>query len=218
MKVLHVSSPSLARRASIPSPLSSSSLLDTPLVWIQKKEEFDCNYFETDKGHIDNDKHINKCCKRTMSFSSCSSSSFRLLLSCMLLLVNHPGMTVGFVVVHPPIARMGTVVVSSSSSSTTTTTLNSKPDDSIPTECFIVNQEAVLLEGELPEVVCTNAPEEYAWFNGIDKKALIPTDTTSEENLECVEKASPRGLPEWECHPATTTSTLAGAAAAASKN
>jgi hypothetical protein len=114
-------------------------------------------------------------------------------------------MTVGFVILPPPTARMGTAGTTTTTS--TTTTLNSKPDDGIPTECFIVNQEAVLMEGELPEVVCTNAPEDYAWFNGIDKEALVPTDATSEENLECVEKASPRGLPEWECHPATTTTT-----------
>lgn len=50
-----------------------------------------------------------------------------------------------------------------------------------------------------PRVVCTSEPEEYAWFNGIDPNHLIPTDGTETGSMECVEGASPRGIPEWEC-------------------
>lgn len=66
-------------------------------------------------------------------------------------------------------------------------------------ECFIVNDEMVQTEGEKPEVVCTSEPEDFAWFNGIDPDALKPTDGTEEGATECVEGASPRGTPEWEC-------------------
>ena len=50
-----------------------------------------------------------------------------------------------------------------------------------------------------PTVVCTAEPEEYAWFNGIDEKKLRPTDGTETGATECIEGASPRGTPEWEC-------------------
>ena len=70
----------------------------------------------------------------------------------------------------------------------------------VPTQCFIVNQELVEEEGEEPEIVCTNAPEDYAWFNGLDAEAFVKTDGTSEASWECVEEESPRGIPEWECH------------------
>ena len=73
-------------------------------------------------------------------------------------------------------------------------------DYNMPTQCFIVNQELVDTEGEEPEIVCTNAPDDYAWFNGLDADAFVPTDGTSEESWECVEGESPRGIPEWECH------------------
>jgi hypothetical protein len=66
-------------------------------------------------------------------------------------------------------------------------------------ECFIVNNELVQTEGDAPEVVCTSEPDEYAWFNGIDPEALKPTEGTEEGGTECVEGASPRGIPEWEC-------------------
>jgi hypothetical protein len=69
----------------------------------------------------------------------------------------------------------------------------------LPTQCYIVNQELVETEGEQPEIVCTSAPEDYAWFNGLDVEALVPVDGTSTEALECAEGASPRGIPEWEC-------------------
>ena len=66
-------------------------------------------------------------------------------------------------------------------------------------ECYLVTDEAVLGEGVPPKVVCTSEPEDYAWFNGIDPAKLLKTDTVSELATECVEGASPRGIPEWEC-------------------
>ena len=48
-------------------------------------------------------------------------------------------------------------------------------------------------------VVCTAEPEEYAWFNGIDEKKMRPTDGSETGATECIEGASPRGTPEWEC-------------------
>ena len=73
-------------------------------------------------------------------------------------------------------------------------------DDMPPViECYLVTDEAVLAEGEPPKIVCTSEPEDYAWFNGIDPQKLTKTDTVSELATECVEGASPRGIPEWEC-------------------
>ena len=66
-------------------------------------------------------------------------------------------------------------------------------------ECYLVTDEAVLAEGDPPKIVCTSEPEDYAWFNGIDPQKLMKTDTVSELATECVEGASPRGIPEWEC-------------------
>lgn len=68
-----------------------------------------------------------------------------------------------------------------------------------PIECYVVNDASVVIEGEAPVVVCTSEPEEYAWFNGLDPKAMRPTDGVEEGGVECVEGASPRGIPEWEC-------------------
>ena len=68
-----------------------------------------------------------------------------------------------------------------------------------PIECYLVTDQAVVAEGDPPKVVCTSDPEEYAWFNGIDPKKLHKTDVVSELSTECVEGASPRGIPEWEC-------------------
>eukprot|EP00978_Attheya_sp_CCMP212_P013553 scaffold34015_cov54-Attheya_sp.AAC.4 len=66
-----------------------------------------------------------------------------------------------------------------------------------PIECFVVNDET---EGQDPQVVCTSEPEEYAWFNGIKPSEMKPTDGVAQEGFnECVEGASPKGTPEWEC-------------------
>jgi len=67
-------------------------------------------------------------------------------------------------------------------------------------ECYITNAKDLYLgDGEKPEVVCTSEPEEYAWFNGLDPKELVPTEGMDSGSLECVEGASPKGTPEWEC-------------------
>ena len=54
------------------------------------------------------------------------------------------------------------------------------------------------LEPEIPKVVCTSNPDEYAWFNGIKPDQLVPTEIVHAARLEsCEEGASPRGVPEW---------------------
>lgn len=68
-------------------------------------------------------------------------------------------------------------------------------------QCFIVNAFEVEEEGAEPEIVCTPKPDEYAWFNGLDREDMKPANdaSASDDILECVEGASPRGVPEWEC-------------------
>jgi len=67
-------------------------------------------------------------------------------------------------------------------------------------QCFIVNYDQVENEGATPEVYCTPNVEEFAWFNGLDKNNLVNTqDFPSLILFECVDSASPRGVPEWEC-------------------
>jgi hypothetical protein len=70
-----------------------------------------------------------------------------------------------------------------------------------PIECFVVNDlEIKMGEEEVPLVVCTSEPDEYAWFNGIDRAAMRPaTEKDAELTTECVEGASPMGIEEWEC-------------------
>lgn len=72
-------------------------------------------------------------------------------------------------------------------------------------ECFIIEPDEdddSIDYQDSPKVVCTSEPQEYAWMNGIDESRLKPTDDDGdvyEEKMECVEGASPRGIPEWEC-------------------
>jgi hypothetical protein len=66
-------------------------------------------------------------------------------------------------------------------------------------QCFIVNAFEVEEEGADPEIVCTPDPDDYAWFNGLDRDAMKDATGESDNFLECVEGASPRGVPEWEC-------------------
>ena len=68
-------------------------------------------------------------------------------------------------------------------------------------QCFIVNAFEVDEEGAEPEIVCTPEPDEYAWFNGLEREHMKPAASAaaSDEYLECMEGASPRGVPEWEC-------------------
>lgn len=82
------------------------------------------------------------------------------------------------------------------------TRLASTIDDEQAIQCFIVNAFEVEEEGATPEIVCTPEPEEYAWFNGLDRNAMKVTNGETEDSLECVEGASPRGVPEWECRKA----------------
>jgi hypothetical protein len=72
-------------------------------------------------------------------------------------------------------------------------------DDSKDVECYLVIDEDVKKEGATPGVVCTPEPEDFAWFNGLDPKDMVPTDGIVDGAIECVEGASPRGVPEWEC-------------------
>lgn len=90
---------------------------------------------------------------------------------------------------------------------------NSKAED--PVECFLIVEEEDDIEVDADDlskehtsshpdetkqrVVCTSEPEEYAWFNGIDEKNMVPADGIETEATECVEDSSPRGIPEWEC-------------------
>ena len=73
-------------------------------------------------------------------------------------------------------------------------------------ECFIVNFFEVEQQGATPHVVCTSQPDEYAWFNGIERHDMVETDGILPGALECVEGASPRGFPEWECTQTETES------------
>eukprot|EP00429_Kryptoperidinium_foliaceum_P041575 CAMPEP_0176120056 /NCGR_PEP_ID=MMETSP0120_2-20121206/60378_1 /TAXON_ID=160619 /ORGANISM="Kryptoperidinium foliaceum, Strain CCMP 1326" /LENGTH=128 /DNA_ID=CAMNT_0017454489 /DNA_START=99 /DNA_END=485 /DNA_ORIENTATION=+ len=79
------------------------------------------------------------------------------------------------------------------------TRLGSSVDDQEAIQCFIVNSFEVDEEGVEPEIVCTSDPDNYAWFNGINKDDMKPADCERDGYLECVEGASPRGIPEWEC-------------------
>ena len=75
-------------------------------------------------------------------------------------------------------------------------------DDDDNVECFIVNYDMVEEEGETPEVVCTSKPDEFAWFNGLDKDNIKknPNNIIKDEAYkECIEGSSPNGVPEWEC-------------------
>mmetsp|Transcript_1078 Transcript_1078/g.2518 ORF Transcript_1078/g.2518 Transcript_1078/m.2518 type:complete len:127 (+) Transcript_1078:172-552(+) len=65
--------------------------------------------------------------------------------------------------------------------------------------CYVVNDEEMIEENADPQVVCTSEPDDYAWFNGIDPKAMRETDGTEEGAGECVETENYKGKPEWEC-------------------
>ena len=65
-----------------------------------------------------------------------------------------------------------------------------------PIECYIVKDEDVPIYGD---VICTSAPEEFAWFEGVNRKLMKPTDGMNIESEQCVEGSSPNGTPEWKC-------------------
>ena len=68
-------------------------------------------------------------------------------------------------------------------------------------QCYLVenDDDGGAVSDAKATVVCTAEPEEYAWFNGIDEKKMRPTDGSETGATECIEGASPRGSPEWEC-------------------
>mmetsp|Transcript_4292 Transcript_4292/g.12108 ORF Transcript_4292/g.12108 Transcript_4292/m.12108 type:complete len:137 (-) Transcript_4292:185-595(-) len=74
-------------------------------------------------------------------------------------------------------------------------------------QCYLIendddeqdDESSGALADDKSTIVCTSEPEEYAWYNGIDEKKMIPTDGTESGATECIEGASPRGTPEWEC-------------------
>ena len=68
-----------------------------------------------------------------------------------------------------------------------------------PSDCYIIYPEEDADPDEVPRFVCTNTPGEYAWFNGVDEDAMIPTGSTDLDAFECQETESFRGVPEWEC-------------------
>lgn len=77
--------------------------------------------------------------------------------------------------------------------------VNNNDNDEDDVTCYVTNDEEIVTEGEKPNVVCTSEPEEYAWFNGVDPKAMRKTDGTQECTDSCIEVESYMGKPEWEC-------------------
>ena len=75
--------------------------------------------------------------------------------------------------------------------------VNNNDNDDVT--CYVTNDEEIVTEGEKPNVVCTSEPEEYAWFNGVDPKAMRKTDGTQEGTDSCIEVESYMGKPVWEC-------------------
>lgn len=89
------------------------------------------------------------------------------------------------------------VIFASSDKATTTVGAESLTED--PIECYLVNQEAVIEEGEKPRVICTTNPDETAWMEGINQEDMIKTDGIENISGQCVEGHSVSGKPEWEC-------------------
>lgn len=113
-------------------------------------------------------------------------------LAALLLLVNGAH---SFSTVTPFIARSS----SRTTSGVPSLHLAAEADDDDDVTCFIVNDEDIILDEAKPEVVCTSEPDDYAWFEGIERKKMRETDGTESGAEECVETASYKGKPEWEC-------------------
>jgi hypothetical protein len=62
--------------------------------------------------------------------------------------------------------------------------------------CFIVDDS-----NQAGRVVCTETPEEYAWYEGIDASSMEEVDAglLVEGHLECKEGATYRGTLVWDC-------------------
>jgi hypothetical protein len=120
------------------------------------------------------------------------------------------------VVVIVTMALLSTTIVGAFTTSTmirhriTTTTASSLEysvhDEDKPIQCFLLQVDADHDDASPspspspPEVICTSNPDEYAWFNGIQREDMIPaTDGIYDEAVQCVQGESPRGVPEWEC-------------------
>lgn len=76
-------------------------------------------------------------------------------------------------------------------------------------QCFIVNYDAVQNENAVAEIYCTSDVEEFAWYHGLSVDELVNTEDMPSLALdfsECVQGASHRGTPEWECKPEATDS------------
>lgn len=134
-----------------------------------------------------------------MSGTRSTTSSIILILLKLAIFSCNPLSVPAFAVLSPQRAAM---------------TLRNKPSritEDDPIECYLIFQDAEDEDGdeihnrrfplamEKQKVVCTSAPDEYAWFNGIDEENMIPLENEILGALECVEGASPRGIPEWEC-------------------
>lgn len=94
----------------------------------------------------------------------------------------------------------------------TTEIFSHQQDDDTPLQCFVILDDDE--SGRPPQVVCTADPDDYAWFNGIDRTNLIPTDSNylslcdinndekdtdkSSSVVDCKQETSHRGFPEWE--------------------
>ena len=91
------------------------------------------------------------------------------------------------------------VIIFASSDKATTTTGGTESLTKDPIECFLVNQEAVIVEGEKPRVICTTDRDETAWMEGINQEDMIKTAGVGNVNGQCVEGHSVSGKPEWEC-------------------
>eukprot|EP00580_Thalassiosira_gravida_P000467 CAMPEP_0201598806 /NCGR_PEP_ID=MMETSP0492-20130828/500_1 /ASSEMBLY_ACC=CAM_ASM_000837 /TAXON_ID=420259 /ORGANISM="Thalassiosira gravida, Strain GMp14c1" /LENGTH=143 /DNA_ID=CAMNT_0048061285 /DNA_START=109 /DNA_END=540 /DNA_ORIENTATION=+ len=106
-------------------------------------------------------------------------------------------------VVSPlPTMRTTTMILRSSAETSVTdgsTTAAGSSEDTDDVTCFVVNDEEIATEGEDPHVVCTAEPDDYAWFNGVDPKAMRETKGEENDAEECVEGESYKGEPEWEC-------------------
>ena len=99
----------------------------------------------------------------------------------------------------PTSSRLFSSPVKISAMDSSINVVNNNDNDEDDVTCYVTNDEEIVTEGEKPNIVCTSEPEEYAWFNGVDPKAMRKTDGTQEGTDSCVEVESYMGKPEWEC-------------------
>jgi hypothetical protein len=98
------------------------------------------------------------------------------------------------------LAETKSVMYASSNEATTISeTNNPKAGAEDPIECYLVNQDAVIEDGEKPRIICTSDPEETAWMEGLNREEMIKTEGVENLSGQCVEGHSLTGKPEWEC-------------------